>query len=358
MQLQNIIIKNFRCFNNLELKLESSIVLIEGQNGSGKTSLLEALHYLCYLRSFRTHISKDLIKLESENFFIKIGFCNNKELCDIQAGFSGKKKSVKMNNNAIQSYKDLISAYRSVALTEDDINLIRGGPDCRRAFIDQYIGLYDMQFLTLSKHYKQIVDNKNALLQNPRFSLESYNLWNDQLKNQSLKIQEIRKVALRSLENNVNKLLKDHFYSNAICLPGEAESEAWVQFKYEEKTETTNSFEREKLLGRALFGAHLDDFSIIFCDKKSRTFASRGQQKLLITLIKVAQVKQLIDKEFNNGSVLFLIDDFMTDLDENNMSRLAPILLSLKTQLIFTCPLNDSPLKRILLENNAQVIKL
>ncbi|MDR3646732.1 MAG: DNA replication and repair protein RecF [Candidatus Babeliales bacterium] len=346
MQLTNLVLKNFRCFKNLELKLEAPIILIEGENGSGKTSILEALHYLCYLKSFRTHLSKDLIKLESENFFIKINFSTQEE-SEIQAGFSGKKKSVKMNNKPIQSYKELVTAYRSVALTEDDINLIKGGPDCRRAFIDQYIHLYDTQFLALSKNYKQIVDNKNALLQNPRSTHESYTLWNDQLKNQSLKIQETRKAALKNLEDNVNTLLLENFDPNL-----------YVQFKYEEKIETSTSFEREKLLGRSLFGAHLDDFSIVFCDKKSRTFASRGQQKLLITLMKVAQVRQLIDKTFNNGSILFLIDDFMTDLDANNMSRLAPILLSLNTQLIFTCPLNDSPLKKILLDNNAQIIKL
>lgn len=346
MQLSNIVLKNFRCFDQLELKFETLIILIEGQNGSGKTSILEALHYLCYLRSFRTHISKDLIKLESENFFIKINFSTNSELNEIQAGFSGRKKSVKMNNNAIQSYKDLVSVYRSVALTEDDINLIKGGPDSRRTFIDQYIGLYDVQFIAMLKHYKQIVDNKNALLQNPRSSHESYTLWNDQLKNQSLKIQDIRKGALKNLENSVNKLLQEYFDQNL-----------YVNFKYEPKLESENSFEREKLLGRAIFGAHLDDFGIIFQDKKSRTFASRGQQKLLITLMKIAQVKNLISIT-PNESIIFLIDDFMTDLDQNNMSRLAPILLALKTQLIFTCPLNDSPLKTLLLESNAQVIKL
>lgn len=349
MQLDNVIIKNFRCFNSLELKLESSIILLEGENGSGKTSILEALHYLCYLKSFRTHLSKDLIKLESENFFIKVNFStNNSDLNqdnEIQAGFSGRKKTVKMNNNPIQSYKDLINLYRSVALTEDDINLIKGGPEYRRTFIDQYIGLYDTQFLSMSKYYKQIVDNKNALLHNPKCNFESYRLWNEQLKSQSINIQNVRKIALSNLENQVNLLLQQYFDPNLF-----------VEFRYENKIEPENAFEKEKILGRSVFGAHLDDFSIIFQDKKSRAFASRGQQKLLITLIKVAQVQQLINK--TTGSVLFLIDDFMTDLDNNNMTRLTPLLLSLKTQLIFTCPLNNSPLKKILLENNAQIIRL
>src|SRR4029077_9400420 len=116
LQVAAISLKNFRCFDQVTLDLNSRIVLIYGANGTGKTSLLEALYYGCYLRSFRTHLSRDLVALGKESFFVKFLIRNSSaENCidhTIQIGFTHNKRLVKVDNKTMVSYKELLSYYR------------------------------------------------------------------------------------------------------------------------------------------------------------------------------------------------------------------------------------------------------
>lgn len=356
LQLRNLQIKNFRCFKNINLEFESSLILIEGDNGTGKTSLLEAMHYLCYLRSFRTNVGKELINIETEGFFIKAGLNDENNLInEVQVGLSGKKRLVKINNKTIQSYKELMQYYRVISLTEDDLELIKGGPENRRSFIDHYIMLHKSDFLGLMRSYKQVLENRNALLQSGNCSYETYLVWTKQLWDKSKFIQEERLNFLACLEKSVNLLLKDYVSPNLT-----------TKFVYNPKEELLDNFElfmssnsnlydNELRWKRSLFGVHLDDFAIFFQEKKSRIFASRGQQKLLVALIKVAQIQDLLSNKY---PVLFLLDDFMTDFDCSRLDVLIDLLCSLETQLIFTNPLGQSHLKDILFSKGAQVISL
>src|SRR6185437_4207831 len=127
----------------------------------GKTSLLEALHYLCYLRSFRTYSPRDLLKFGQENFFVKISCIQqNLDVCEVQVGFSGKKKLVKINQKTVSSYKELMDYYRIITLTEDDLFLINGAPERRRAYLDQAILLQEPTFLTPLRELRQVADHR------------------------------------------------------------------------------------------------------------------------------------------------------------------------------------------------------
>src|SRR5438128_12253648 len=112
----SIYLKDFRCFEQTTIDLDCPIVLICGANGTGKTSLLEALYYGCYLRSFRTYLSRDLVALGKESFFVKFliknGSVNNYLEHTIQIGFANNKRLVKVDNKTTVSYKDLLSYYR------------------------------------------------------------------------------------------------------------------------------------------------------------------------------------------------------------------------------------------------------
>src|SRR5579863_5463327 len=110
LQLSSIVLKQFRCFDNTSIDLDGAIVLICGANGTGKTSLLEALYYACYLRTFRTHNVRDLIGIDKESFFIKLTVQDNtleQPLSHtINIGFAQDKRLVKINDVATVSYKD------------------------------------------------------------------------------------------------------------------------------------------------------------------------------------------------------------------------------------------------------------
>ncbi len=355
MRINHIQIKNFRCFEDVSLNIEKPLVLISGENGSGKSSLLEAIHYGCYLRSFRTHLPRELIHFEADNFFIKMQMQGDQLDYNLQIGFSGKKRLVKIDEKVITSYKDLAHLYRIITITEDDLSMIKGGPEIRRLFIDQAVSLQFPEFIMHLKRYRHILDSRNALLDKGSFARDVFIIWTQQLWEQSCIIQKYRIELLQELQNRTNTLLADWFNESIT-----------IHFDYQQKKTKATSFDLfmdgshdlfllEQRYRRSLFGAHLDDISIEFCHKMSRSFASRGQQKLILMLLKIAQMQTILQ---HNGSAIFLLDDFMTDFDPLKSKILLGILQSLKNQLFFTSPSAKGLFEDFLLTYDTQHIKL
>lgn len=359
MQITSLQLKHFRCFDNKTIELDAPVVIIEGNNGTGKTSALEALHYLCYLRSFRTHIPRQLIAFDHENFIIKASFVSDNEPIsrELHVGFCPPKRLVKIDQQVIGSYKELMDHFRVVTLVEDDLELIKSGPEVRRSYLDQAILLSDPSYSTQAKKFRHVVDNRNALLRNGVSDKHSFQLWTQQLWELSCAIQSRRIEVLNDLSNEITHLINQYFAQQEISITFSYKSKGGqmgVSFEEFDKGHQ-DLYEQEVRFGRTLFGAHLDDFSINFLDKRSKSFASRGQQKIIVILMKIAQIKLL---ERNKGSVVFLLDDFMTDFDHTRVQLLLPMLTDLNSQLIFTAPAGQSPLLEALSERGAQHIML
>lgn len=346
-----ISLTNFRCFKKITVNLDSSIVLLYGINGTGKTSILEALHYSCYLKSFRTHLSRDIVALEKDSFFIRLSINDNNLERTITIGFSHNKRLVKIDNKPAVSYKELLQYYRVISLTEDDLMLIKGSPEERRTFLDQALFLYDHSFISTVRTFKAVLENRNSLLQSLHCNREVYEVLTQQLWQQTQLIQIARKRLLQHVQVLINELLTQYF-----------KDEFTISFVYRAKKQSDHVFEQfssynttlqqdELRFKRSLFGAHLDDFEIIFEGKKSKIYASRGQQKLVVLLIKIAQMKLLTQY---SGPGIFLLDDFLTDFDLSKMHILLSILVALDCQLIFTSPSKNSPIEQFLAARNDQ----
>ena len=345
MLVQEIEIKNFRCFDHIKLTFDASVIFIEGANGVGKTSILEALHYLCYLRSFRTSTTKDMIQDNAAGFFIKVCLREHDQYSDheLTVGFSPKKRIIKFDNQVIGSFKELIPLFRVVSLIEDDLALIKGGPEYRRAFLDQALFLHDPGIIELFKKFKKIVEQRNILFKSRNCSQEMYDLWTEQLFDISMVVAHRRREYLTILTKEVDALARQYEF-NEIAIEMEYKSKLGdLSLTYDGFSHLNPGlYDSEMRMGRSLFGAHLDDFTIIYNKRGSRYFASRGQQKLTIILMKVAQIKILGQTK---GPTLFLLDDFMTDLDASRLDFLYKLLQTLDLQAIFTFPYNQSPFK-------------
>lgn len=356
MQLSSLYIKHFRCFSEKTIEFDHPLIHVHGLNGSGKTSLIEAIHYACYLRSFRTHTPRELLYFGQEHFFIKSSVTATVgEKHEIQVGFSTKKRVVKINQNSITSYKDLMNHYRVITLTEDDGYIIKAGPETRRTFIDQALLLADQAYAQDIRMLKHLVDARNALLQDPVYDKKSLEIWTYKLWQHTQVLRQARSSLLALLEADVIRVLA------AI------DQSLHISFEYVSKNCDTNlTFEQfmsrsssmfadEIRYRRSLFGAHLDDFSILLQHTYTKQFASRGQQKLVILLLKIAQVTNLCNSK---GPVIFLLDDFITDFDERRAQQLLPALLNLGGQLIFTSPSVSGGLSELLSAQGARTIML
>lgn len=351
VRIKRLKLRNFRCFSEKELEFDEKFVVIKGKNGSGKSSLLEALHYCCYLRSFRTHLNRELIKHNQDYFFIEIDVECNDTSNQIQVGFGNEQgKVVKHNQKPVSSYRELISQYRAVSVCADDIIVVSGAPEFRRDLMNYSTLLLNPDLYTTFRRYNQVLEQRNSLLRQIKVSpvittglMDELLIWSEKLWAETSELQNIRINYLSMLEDHVNLLLRSYFEAT--------ESDLQVKFSYLQKNgvgktltfadfwqeyEKRDSQKLENTLGRSFYGAHLDDFVIDFYGKKAKIYASRGQQKLIVFLIKIAQLDCMAEAGIPG---VLLLDDFLTDFDHQNLMRGIKLLNEKKFQVFITSPI-------------------
>ncbi len=336
VRINSVLLKQFRCFPSLQICLDAPLVCIQGSNGSGKTSLLESLHFASCLRSFRTHVPQELISFGQKAFFIQLDIAATEGSAtlshQIQVGCMAAKRSVKVNNKPVTVAKELLHYYRTVTVSAEDLALITEGPHARRAFFDQILLFYNPAFAPIARKFYTVIEQRNELLAVRKMDHE--HIWTSQLWNATVEIQAMRKAVLERFEEHINTVLATYAPTLSISFVykskknmGESLDEFLAQYRMWADDEVR--------YGRSLFGAHLDDIELRFADKKSRVYASRGQQKFLVLLIKYVQAKLFIEQM---GSPVVLLDDFITDFDAEHVTIVLALLRDLQSQLIFSLP--------------------
>jgi len=304
-----------------------------------------------------------MIQFGQESFFLKASFSCQKQpdqlTNDLQVGFTQKKRLVKLNQKPVKTFKELLDHYRVVTLTEDDLGLIKAGPDVRRQFIDHAILLKQPEYAQAVRSFKQVLQNRNSLLLRGNSSQDLQELWTRQLWEHSRTLWKNRTDLLKKLEKKLNQLLAQTFKDEQLRVKMEykvrkvdqtLKFEDFMTFCHKEKL-----FLQEQRFARSLFGAHLDDISIKFQNKKSKQYASRGQQKLIVFLLKIAQLA-LLDHQKDHA--VLLLDDFMTDFDESRIEKLVHFAANLPNQVLFTCPARQGLLGDLLLQEGAKRVSL
>lgn len=297
----------------------------------------------------------------SEASFIKLDIIENDIEKNIAIGIAPKKKTVKIGERAAINFKELIDSLRVITLNEQDIALIHESPQIRRTFADQAIILHDPSYAALLSKFRATLKNRNALLHQKR-SIQSikhddlYIIWTDKLITHTRQIQECRIRYLKDLESYIQNLAHEYVGQNVhISFEYAPKNDVSACSTYELKKQNEQLLEREIILGRSLYGSHLDDMHINFSGKSSRFFASRGQQKLIVLLAKVAQLKMLVEQR---GSAILLLDDFMTDFDDQVVHNITTLLKDLSIQLIFTMPTNNKFLINCFEQEERQILNL
>lgn len=350
MRIESIRLHNFRCFEDFSLSNLERCTIITGANGAGKTSILEALHYACYFRSFKTHRIKEIARAGQHTAGINLSLAGELSYDALSVHFEHPKKKVHLNEKPITSFKQLYDTYRVVTITEHDLELIQGAPAVRRTFIDQMISIGDPQYMQVLKRYKSVIDNRNALL--AKFNdYETYTIWTTQLLELTKMIQAKRASFLALLESQSQDLIAQ-FFSDTFSVAFDYQSVKPYSLTPIDSIDQLFStypgiYDHERAFKRSLIGAHLDDFHVSFQDKSSRIYASRGQQKLIVFLLKLSYIRYL-NELYKTDNTILLVDDFVTDFDQVKLSLLLSLMTTLPSQLIMTSPLNQTLLSGIL----------
>ncbi|MDH5472721.1 MAG: DNA replication/repair protein RecF [Gammaproteobacteria bacterium] len=329
MSLSYLEVNHFRNLHQVVIEPDAELNIITGLNAAGKTSLLESIFYLSYGRTFRQGQYKDLIMNDQDYFRLisKVSHQHQKSTIGIQR--SSKEQLIRVNQRTITRLSDLSSLLPVIALHPDSHQLLSAGPENRRHFMDWGVFHVEHSFLQIWKNYRKALSQRNAALRchhNDRLC----NLWNHALIENAELIDRFRNDYLNKLNERLS------FFSERIfpdCKINLEYKKGWPEdISYQMHLEKHLSKDREK--GFTQCGPHRSDIKIKLDNKSAQTSISRGQQKKLVALLRLAQLDLFV--EHTGRRCILLYDDLPAELDANNRRILMEILSGMQVQLFIT----------------------
>jgi len=308
--IKNLKLKNFRNHKELDINFTNPFVYIYGDNGSGKTSILESIYFLATTKSHRTPDEKELI-LRNEPFS-QVKLITNENKYEITLSKTGKRALI----NGVEKRKlsDFIGNLKVVMFAPEDLDLIKGSPSNRRQFMDLEWMQIDKSYLKNLNTYKNIIKQRNSLLKKIKIEddLTFLNILGEQLFEIGMKIINERQRFIDLLNNylkDVYKLFSNHKVN--ISYQKDVDEKSF-------KNHLTKNQKQDILYQTTLAGPHRDDFLIDFNDFDAKSYASQGEQRLIVIAIKLALLKLIENK--TNQKVILLLDDVFSELDEEKQN--------------------------------------
>jgi len=327
MGLTSLELTQFRNLQSVQINPDKGLNLIVGNNAAGKTSLLESIFYLSYGRSFRNSQIKHLISYEQDFLRIICSLDDNTTRIGLERNL--KDQTIRVNRQPVKSISDLSTLLPVLVLHPDSHQLISAGPENRRQFMDWGVFHVEHQFIVSWKKYKKALSQRNASLRMHQ-SDKLCSLWNFELIEHARFIENYRLSYLKDINKLVEQLSKDLFPDQCISLTYKRGWPTDVTFQ----DYLIESLNKDKEKGFTQSGPHRADIKITVDGMPAQTSVSRGQQKKLVCLLKIAQLT-LFSKLSERRCVL-LFDDLPAELDDDNQNKIMSILSDLDIQLFIT----------------------
>lgn len=343
MFIQKILLNNFRNFLSADFTVGEGINIFWGGNGSGKTSALEAINYISQARSFRTTKNSSIINYAAKELTVYSEILSRETNMVSKLGITRDVKGnvcAKINGRILNRVADLAQNICVQTIIPNGLTLLEAGPGFRRSFIDWGCFYHFNNFFDINSGFRKILKQRNILLSSKNVDEDYFNLWNRSFVEYSIELSKIRieylNVFNKYANNYILKLLPD-LTINMELIPGHKMDvdDFMLQVK--------NHYKREIMMGYSLIGPHKADLNIKTNNKNSVDSLSRGQQKLLIVALKLAQ--GIVFQTITKNNCIFLIDDISSELDNNSLNKLYDLIdsLSSNNQFFITCLHNDFP---------------
>ena len=312
---------NFRNLENKTIDLLSKEVYFVGENGQGKSNLLESLYISSYASSFRTKSESELIKEGEKEYSIRGFFKEESEkTTSIVVSYKNGKKRIEKNGKQVKDRKELINAIPCVLFCHDDLEFSVGEPECRRFFIDQCLSMYDVVYIDFVRKYKQILKNRNILLKEEKYDLlEMYDI---PLVKEGLEIQKRRFKAIFKFNTIFTSLYKEISGIEGVKI---AYDPSWKTENEAEILEyILSKREADKAMGTTITGPHRDKIYFVKDGKNFISTASTGQRRLISLILRIAQATYYT--EITGKKPVLLMDDVLLELDPNKRQSVTALL--------------------------------
>ncbi len=359
MWVRNLKLSNFRNYKNCDLNLSPGMNLLFGDNGNGKTNLVEAVFFLANLESHRSSDTKSLIKQNQgqSTLVAEVSYQERNLLlaAEVNAG-SGNKYY--LNGNQQKRTSDFQGLLAAVIFAPEDLDLIRRDPSDRRRFMDQALSSLKPRMAGVKADYERVLKQRNALLKSaktqPKADLSTLDIWDQQLVKLGTEITMARIELLKTLEpliQNFYRALSSNTEEIKLDLELNIGSDEEGDVLENPKSSEISSMFHGKLQelrprelerGVTLVGPHRDELRISKAGLSSRSHSSQGEAWSLALGLKLA-ISQLLRESSSSGDPVLILDDVFAVLDAGRRSRLLEFVSDYEQVLVTSADRASTP---------------
>lgn len=326
MYLERLAVINFRNYKQLDVKFDKGINYFLGDNGVGKTNLLEAIYYISNLESFRCSEDKNLINEFKGQFRIEAIVDSVNYKLNITTG----SKNLYIDGIEYKKYREYLGRVNVIEFIPEQVYLFKDSPKQRRKFLDKELSKLDKEYLEKLLVYNKLLKQRNELLKtSSAYKDKLFEILDDKLADIQTYIINKRKEFLRTLESYLS-LFKEDFKIELKydCFTEEFDKESILK-KYKDNYVK----DKEKMVTN--LGVHRDDFKMCVNNIEITNYASQGEQRYCVLLVKLALAKLVKDKL--NKDPIIILDDVFSELDNSRKEKIFNILKEYEQVFISGC---------------------
>ena len=346
MFLTRLDVRGIRNITNASLRPATGINILYGENGSGKTSILEAIYLLGRGRTFRSRHSKTLISHDLKKCTVFGAAMDNAGSSAYTIGVSKELAGLfqfKVGGSRVLSAAALADAVPLLLMNSDSFLLIEGGPGGRRRFLDWGVFHVEPQFQGLWVQFRRSLLQRNKLLKHDKMTQQELRSWDDSFAGLSERLTALRQNYFDSVEGVFNKIIRQLTAVEGVKL---SFFRGW-EHEQELKDVLSDNYYRDVKRHSTSYGPHRADIRIQVDGRPVNDVLSRGQIKALVAALIIGQGQML--RSLTDKKCIFLLDDLVSELDSNYLERLVGLLSALQAQ-VFITGTEHSPLTKILSE--------
>ena len=324
LTLHKISLIQFRNYRSAAFDFVAPVTCITGANGAGKTNLLDAVYYLCYTKSYFSAYQQNSVLTGADGFRITGYFNREHETETISCKWKAAKKEVFRNDVPYEKFTDHIGRYSAVMIAPDDTELINGGSELRRRWVDSILGQVDREYLEQLLDYQRVLLQRNAWLKlqayKDRIDATELEYYDARLAGAGTYIYGQRKIFLSAFLPLLNEFY--HKLSGGREQLHVSYSSALSESSLKDLLQ--QGLEQDLRMQRTLKGIHKDDWDFTLNHMQLKQFGSQGQKKSFLFALKLAQYKYLADAL--GHLPILLLDDIFEKLDQARIKALLQII--------------------------------
>lgn len=326
MYLKQLSLSNFRNYQDLFLEIPPAGAFFEGENGSGKTNLLESMYMLCTGRSQRNAAKGEMVGLSASSASIEGLIVSESGMNIKESRIAFNKTSIidlKINEKKITSFSEWFGSQTIVSFAPDDIEIIQGNPACRRKFLDILISLFDKEYLRALIEYRKNLAMRNLLL-NRKMDEILCEIYENKMAEAGAVIVQKRKEILLLLSREFDPVYREIsaekdvvFFTYEPSFMSDLSSiKSWKEVFY---TMLCDRRKKDQETGFSSSGPHRDEVCFYINKKPAQKFASRGQCRSIVLSLKISSMKCI--EKITEKKPIILFDDAVSELDTGRTER-------------------------------------